>query len=444
MKFSTTFWQLSRFFKLIIWVGFACILFTVVIVFYIFAKSNDNLIYTANWIEHTKEVLYQSERIISAVKDVETGTRGYLLTGKKEFLEPFTQGSIDVPLFLEQIKKLTKDNPKQQFLIANLSLLATTKINLCIRLIQLRKFERIPSDQQLSLITKGKYIMDSIRRTMDSIQNEENRLLIKRKADNEASISKTHWRANLFGSLMIVILLAGLILILGYFNSIKKANAIIQSRNNELKRLSIHLKNIREDERKQISREVHDELGQLASVIKMDGDWLTINLTSLEKKIKTRIERIISTATIMIDTSRNIAMSLRPSAIDDIGINGSLKVLCSELQETYNIQCDYEGLPNDEKISIPVRVEFYRICQECITNILRHANATQITISITDMNHSIQLKVTDNGKGFDTNETSTHLGLVGIRERAFSMNAELRITSDLGKGTTIIVNVPKN
>ena len=444
MKFDTTFLKLSRYFKIKLWIGFAGILITFFTVFYIFTKSNDNLISRANWIEHTDEVLYQSERIISAAKDIETGTREYLLSGKEKFLEPFAQGARNVPLLIEQIKEMTKDNSKQQIRIDSLSILVNIKIILSTRLIQLRKINKLSSEQQLSQITEGKNIMDEIRRTINAIQNEENRLLIIRKEENEASVSKTHWQAKLFGSLMLGILLAGLTLIFKYFDSIKKAEAIIQSRNSELERLSIHLKNIREDERKQISREVHDELGQLASAIKMDADWLTIHLISLEKMAQIRILRILSTATLMIDTIRNIAMVLRPSSIDDIGINVSLKLLCSEFQKTYNIQCDFEKILHDDVINQKVSIEFYRICQECMTNILRHANATQITISIHDMSDFIQLKIADNGKGFDTTQKSTHLGLVGMRERALSIHGEFKILSEVGKGTTIFINVPKN
>ena len=223
----------------------------------------------------------------------------------------------------------------------------------------------------------------------------------------------------------------------------EKAEQTLLEQNIELKKLSNYLKNVREDERKYISREIHDQLGQLASAIKIETDWLNINLTGLEPNARSRIKSILSTVTIMISTIRNIAMALRPSIIEELGLNASLRWQCQEFQRINGVTCDFEQSLRDEGIGDEVRTELFRICQECLTNIMRHANAERVRVSVTDLGDKVALQIADDGKGFDTRQKTTHLGLVGLRERAHSINGELNISSEPGKGTTISVFVPK-
>jgi signal transduction histidine kinase len=224
----------------------------------------------------------------------------------------------------------------------------------------------------------------------------------------------------------------------------QKAEETLREQNIELKTLSRHLKNVREDERKYISREIHDQLGQLASAIKIEVDWLNIHLSSAEPNVRSRVKSVLSTVTIMIDTIRNIAMALRPSIIEELGLNASLRWQCKEFQRINGVPCDFSGGLYDPEVDVEIRTELFRICQECLTNVMRHANAEKVTVGTEDLGDAIRLTVTDNGKGFDTTQKSTHLGLVGLRERASSINGQLLITSEQGKGTTISVTVPKN
>jgi signal transduction histidine kinase len=222
------------------------------------------------------------------------------------------------------------------------------------------------------------------------------------------------------------------------------AQQLLLEQNRELKTLSNHLKNVREDERKYISREIHDQLGQLASAIKIEVDWLNLNVQGLEPNAKNRIKSVLSTVTIMIDTIRNIAMSLRPSIIEELGLNASIRWQCREFQRINKIKCDFEETLDDEMVAEETRTELFRICQEALTNVMRHAGAERVLVTLADFGEMIGLKITDDGKGFDTNQKSPHLGLVGLRERAMSVGGQMNISSEPGMGTTITVLVPKH
>ncbi|MBV9987066.1 MAG: PAS domain S-box protein [Chitinophagaceae bacterium] len=221
----------------------------------------------------------------------------------------------------------------------------------------------------------------------------------------------------------------------------KQAEQQMQTFNEELKQLSTHLKNAREDERKHIARELHDQLGQLASAIKIELDWLDIHTTEPAPS-KKRIQRALFAVSHMIDTTRKIASSLRPAVLDDEGLNTSLKWQCEEFRKLSGIRCEFHGGIDERLVSAEMRIELFRICQEALTNVLRHAEAGHVSVQMEMLDEEIELSIHDNGKGFDTAKPSSHLGLVGIRERARSVNGKLLIDSAPGAGTTIRIRVP--
>ena len=222
----------------------------------------------------------------------------------------------------------------------------------------------------------------------------------------------------------------------------KRIEEELTEKNIQLKNLSKHLQNVREEERKFLAREVHDELGQLASVVKMDVDWLNIKLANLQEMQKKRIQHASSTADLLIKTIRKIASTLRPSMLDDLGLNASLEWQCKEFTSVNGIPCVFEQEFYDEGLTVETKTELFRICQESLTNIMRHAHATHVTVSITEKENDLYLCISDNGKGFDTREKKDTLGLIGMRERVFSINGKLKMKSEPGKGTIVCAIVP--
>ncbi len=217
----------------------------------------------------------------------------------------------------------------------------------------------------------------------------------------------------------------------------------LKEKNTHLKDLSIHLQRVREEERKSIAREIHDELGQLASVIKMDIDWLKLKMPDLEDAQQKRIDHALSTSELLLQSIRKIAFALRPAMLDELGLNASIEWQCKEFTRIDGIPCVFEQLCDDEGLSLAVKTELFRICQEALTNIMRHAHATEVIVTIQKKYGSKQLTIADNGIGFDISKKKNTLGLIGMRERALSVNGELTVKSEPGKGTIVSVAVPK-
>jgi len=214
--------------------------------------------------------------------------------------------------------------------------------------------------------------------------------------------------------------------------------------NQQLRSLAAHLQNVREEEQTRIAREIHDELGQLLSIIK-------INISSADKKMhrsiveaKDNLAEAIKTVDNTMFTVRKIAAGLRPAILDDLGLFAALEWHSQEFEKLNNIQVTFD-LPDPEiHVEKNIATGIYRIYQETLTNILRHSGADKITASIKIIEDQIILSVSDNGKGFDPKEVKAKktLGLLGMNERVLLMKGQLKIESVLGKGTNIKVIVP--
>jgi signal transduction histidine kinase len=217
----------------------------------------------------------------------------------------------------------------------------------------------------------------------------------------------------------------------------------LRDKNTELQQLAKHLQNVREEERKFLAREVQEELGQLAAALKMDVDWLALNLPDVPDIQQKRMAHASSTAKTIIQTIRKIASALRPSMLDELGMNASLEWLCKEFITTHGVPCRFDPAYDDDGLSIEIKTAFFRITQEALRNIAQHADASKVRISAEVNEKEIRLQITDNGKGFDVSQQKNTMGLVGIRERVMAVNGRLDVKSLPGEGTTVSIIVQK-
>ncbi|MGB4843740.1 MAG: PAS domain S-box protein [Ferruginibacter sp.] len=224
----------------------------------------------------------------------------------------------------------------------------------------------------------------------------------------------------------------------------KQAEEILNERTAQLQELSTHLQNIRENERTRIAREIHDELGQQLTALKMDIAWLKRKTTSVDLEIKNKFNDTILLVDETVKSIRRIATELRPSIIDDLGLNAALEWQVTEFSERSGIDIHFNNRFDDKKIDPEISIGLFRILQESLTNIARHSQAKTASIGIEKIKNAVQLSVQDDGIGFDTASKKTKLtfGLLGIKERAVMMNGQCKIISKSGEGTKITVVVP--
>ena len=213
---------------------------------------------------------------------------------------------------------------------------------------------------------------------------------------------------------------------------------------NELRELSSRIQNIREEERTMIAREIHDELGQQLTALKMNLSWINKKISNNNPEITTKIDDSISTIDNTIQTVRKIATQLRPSILDDLGLVAALEWQTEDFQNRFNIKSSFFCIDSIIEINKDKATAIFRIYQESLTNVLRHSKATNLNTLLENDGQKIQLKIVDNGIGFNIDEITSKntLGILGMKERANMFGGDYKISSELNIGTTITVSMP--
>ncbi len=214
--------------------------------------------------------------------------------------------------------------------------------------------------------------------------------------------------------------------------------------NQRLRSLTAHLQSVQEEERISIAREIHDELGQQLTGIKLDASWLK-NKTKIHfEEEKERMDRLINNINTTINNVRKIATNLRPGVLDDLGLEAAIEWQSAQFEEQTGISCEFKTSKVSDNYEKTVDTAVYRIYQEALTNVTRHANASKVIIKLYEKNSILVLEVADNGKGIWETEInkSLSLGIIGMKERALMINGSFSIKKRKEGGTMVRLSVP--
>ncbi|MBI4788994.1 MAG: PAS domain S-box protein [Chloroflexi bacterium] len=222
-----------------------------------------------------------------------------------------------------------------------------------------------------------------------------------------------------------------------------------QRMNHRLRSLSGHLQSAREEERIRIAREIHDEIGQMLTAVKMDlamlGQGIEAHGPKLAVgKVNDEIRSTVHLVDETIETMHRIVRELRPEVLDHLGLRAALEWQCQEFQTRTKIECRFETNLDDGDYDAERSTAVFRILQETLTNVARHAEATQVQATVKRADGQLILQVRDNGKGISPEELSTtqQFGLLGMRERALALGGEVDITGAPGQGTMVTARIP--
>jgi signal transduction histidine kinase len=218
----------------------------------------------------------------------------------------------------------------------------------------------------------------------------------------------------------------------------------LQESHEAFRQLATHLETVREAERTHMAREIHDELGQQLTGLKMDISWLNKRIKSEDEDVQQKIQETIQLIDSTVKSVRRIATELRPSILDDLGLVAAMEWQSEEFEKRFKIKCVFKSKVTNENIPPELTTGIFRIYQECLTNVLRHSEATAVTSFLDIVENQLRLHITDNGKGFVVEEivNKKTLGLLGMKERASLMGGSYEIYSNPGKGTSILIIVP--
>ncbi len=220
-----------------------------------------------------------------------------------------------------------------------------------------------------------------------------------------------------------------------------ESERLLRESSDQLRQLAAHLLSVREEERARISREVHDELGQSLTAVKMDLAWLEGRMPQNCEMLE-RIRATRKLADSIIQSIRRISTELRPAVLD-LGLAAAVEWQVQDFQARSGIQCEVRLL-TEEEVAANAATAMFRIFQETLTNVARHSQATRAEVVLQKRGDRLVLLIRDNGRGFDQGNPalSKSLGLLGMRERAAILGGRVDIASAPGKGTTVTAWIP--
>ena len=211
----------------------------------------------------------------------------------------------------------------------------------------------------------------------------------------------------------------------------------------QLRALAAHVESVREQERVRIAREIHDELGQSLTCMGMDLAFLDKQIDPDNKEAGARVAALVELVRETIRCVRRISSELRPSILDDLGLGAAIEWLAHDFETRTRIACAVE-VPEDLSLPFDLATPLFRICQEALTNVTRHASATNVSILLNRSNSHISLSIKDNGRGITEEEIKRHgsLGLLGMKERVAILGGMLDVEGKPGEGTALTIQIP--
>ena len=220
----------------------------------------------------------------------------------------------------------------------------------------------------------------------------------------------------------------------------------VRAASDRLRYLTAQLVSVQEDERRRISLELHDEAGQAMTALQLNLGLIHSFLPNEPAKAARQIREAIDLTEMTMEKIRLLAHNLRPPALDAVGLSQAMEDLCRKISRQARLKIDFSG---SDVANLPdyIKISLYRVLQEALTNVMKHAQASVVIINLQDESNKIILTISDNGKGFSKNNLSDELtrkgiGLLGMQERIEALGGKLEVSTQPAKGTTLLIEIP--
>ncbi len=385
--------------------------------------------------------------------DAETGERGYLLTGRTEYLAPYTEAQRTVRERLARLDAYYRADPLAQPLMQKVARAANDKLSELGETLKLRDEGKEEAWHNLMLSNIGQEQMETVRTLSGQLLDIES----ARVAESRKSLSQTLLLNRIGVSAMTVLGLLALYMYLRQTDALvrqrEEQRRLLQQERDQFERevlartaqltdLARHLQSVREDERHRLARELHDELGALLTAAKLDVARLKSRLGNVTPEVAERLQHLGDGLNSGIALKRRIIEDLRPSSLSNLGLVAALDILTREWGERSEIKVDAAFEPVRLRPSGELTV--YRLVQEALTNITKYARASAVQVRLSAHDGEVCVSVRDNGVGFDVDApvASAH-GLLGMRYRLESEGGRLTMESVPGRGALISATLPE-
>lgn len=391
------------------------------------------------------------DNLLVHLLDAESGVRGFILTNNPVYLKPYQDGGGEIERTLVELKTDQWSDGIQRGTVEQLVQLVEGRWKLLTENIEHRTLSR--ADGVSGGI--GKQMTDDIRRLIRSLRSQTEAEMNATLFATFGSFAEARKTNNVLGMGVLVLLVAIIVLLyrqeglrdrlaalLGSEN--QRLQAEVGARTAELRNLASYLTDAREAEQARVARELHDELGAMLTAVKLDAGWIARKLPAeSDAPLRQRFDRLLDTLNQVITIKRRVVSELRPPLLSDLGLIEALRSLTQSWREDdeWTIELTLpETLP---ELPVATSLALYRIAQEALTNVRRHAGPSHVRLNLETKDEQIVLRVEDDGSGFDPSaEKRNRHGLAGIAHRIQMLGGELEIDSRPGRGTRIEAHVP--
>ena len=392
------------------------------------------------------------QHMLRLVVDAETAQRGYLLSGRKEYLAPYNDAMEGLPIVLKSLRARYATRPELAPTMAHIDATISERISVLTTTMQLYDQGRHEAWREIMGTNIGKEKMEMVRADANVMLAHETEL-----AERAGAKVYDTLLINRVGiSTLAALSLLAIFLYLRQSRALQKhmrlqqlsllgerdrLDAMVKHRTAELTDLSRNLETAREDERARLARELHDELGAVFTSAKLLGARIRSRVEKSLPESAQLIADLNQTLNAGIELKRRIIEDLRPSSLADLGLVPTLEILIGDFAKRADIRVHAELQPVE--LGSAAELTVYRLVQEALTNAAKYAKATELRVTLSAEDGVAKVAVSDNGIGFapDTRKASAH-GLVGMRYRVEAEGGTLEVRSAPGQGTAIRAQLP--
>ena len=384
----------------------------------------------------------------------ESGQRGYLLTARPEYKDPYTRASAQVQAQLARLAQIYSAWPDRSADVKKLDELTRQRMSELDTTVKMFEGAHTEGWRDVMLTDIGRETMLAIEGQARSMARVET----ARIDESRELLTETLLFSRIVIAALVVVSLAALLMYARQARRVDderleraaqlrferdRLEVEVERRTRDITQIANHLQTAREDERSSLARELHDELGGLLTAAKLDVARMRSRLAAATPEVLERMVHLVKTLDEGIALKRRIIEDLRPSSLSNLGLKAALEILCTEFAERSELEVETEV--DELQLDDAGKLTVYRLVQEALTNVAKYARAATVNVSVKARGAWAEIDVSDDGVGFDPGaaRAAAH-GLAGMRFRVQSSQGELKIKSRPGHGTTIQARLPLN
>ena len=395
--------------------------------------------------------------LLTLIVDAETGQRGYLLTGREEYLQPYSSAAPKIENAMNRARELLvgQGTLDQRNALSRINALVGKKMAELESTIALRQQGDQATAQALIDTGIGRRTMDSIRAEVGGLTATHKRQLDEATRRWASDVDYARLSMEAITGLTVLLLVIVWLLMRrdakyredrrqSMQEDKERLEVLIEERTAALSELSNYLQVVREEEKSKLARDLHDELGGIMVSAKMDVGWVEKRLKTSDPEASAKLSRAQQALDDGVQIKRRIIEELRPTLLDNLGLSAALEWQVHEICDAAGLKSTIETPSDDSAIPPPVAIALYRILQEALTNIIKYAHAKHVQVDLGVSADNVSLVIEDDGVGIPHKAQTDKLshGIAGMRQRVRALHGEFSIERAADGGTMIEVNIP--